>query len=68
MKRNAIADLLNRTGMTRSELAAQLGVTPSAISHYLSGRKSVSAARAVEVERSTRGRIRRRDLRPDLFG
>lgn len=65
-KRNPYAALIAR-GYTRSQLAEIFGVSLGAISHYIHGRKKVSAMRAVAIEIKTKGEITRRELRPDLF-
>lgn len=54
--------------LTRAEFAAQLGVTPGAVSQWFTGLLPVSPARARQIEEITGGAVTRIDLRPDLFG
>ncbi len=49
-------------------LAKDLGVDRSLVSQWLSGKTRITAERAVQIERTTNGAIRREDLRPDIFG
>ena len=46
-------------------LAKQLGVSKSFMSQMASGKASISAARAVEIERATDGAVTRKELRPN---
>lgn len=47
------------------KLAAELGVSSSYLSQMASGRSSISPRRCVEIERATKGRVSRQELRPD---
>jgi DNA-binding transcriptional regulator YdaS (Cro superfamily) len=50
------------------ELARALGVHPSLVSQWKTGRRRVSADTAVRIERATHGAVTRFDLRPEIFG
>lgn len=47
-------------------LALKLNVTPSYLSRLVSGDRSITAERALQIESVTEGRVSRFDLRPDL--
>ena len=46
-----------------TKLAAALGIAPQAISQW----KKIPAGRVLQIEEATEGRVRRQDLRPDLY-
>lgn len=48
----------------QSALAAALEITREAVSQW----KEVPVKRAIEIERLTKGKIKRHELRPDIFG
>jgi DNA-binding transcriptional regulator YdaS (Cro superfamily) len=50
----------------QSELALALDVTSMAISQWK--KRGVPAERAVQIEQVTKKKVKRSDLRPDLFG
>lgn len=56
-----------QAGLSQTDLARQIGVTQSLISHYERGIKIPTARIAVAIEKATRGGIHRATLRPDLF-
>ncbi|MBU2856168.1 helix-turn-helix domain-containing protein [Acidithiobacillus ferrooxidans] len=49
-------------------LAQALGVTPSLISQWKTGRRNVSPESAIRIERATNSTVTRAELRPDIFG
>lgn len=51
-----------------TRLAAAIGYSQHAVWHALNRRRQVSARMAVAIERATKGKIRREELRPDIFG
>lgn len=51
-----------------NELAGQLGVTRAAVAHWQSGIRRPSPTMAYRIEMLTRKKIRRQDIRPDIFG
>ena len=50
------------------ELAKLLGVTRQAVNYMKQNPERIGAIAACNLEVATRGKIRRVDLRPDLFG
>jgi DNA-binding transcriptional regulator YdaS (Cro superfamily) len=54
-------------GRCQAHLALDLGVDPSLVTHWLKGRKRITAERAVQIERATGGLVTREELRPDIF-
>lgn len=50
----------------RSSLAARIGVTPAAVSQWVSGERRVPAERCLQIERATDGTVRCEELRPDI--
>jgi DNA-binding transcriptional regulator YdaS (Cro superfamily) len=47
-------------------LAIQLGVTASYLSRLISGDRSITAERAIQIEDATEGAVSRLELRPDI--
>ena len=50
----------------RKKLAIQLGVSSSYLARLLSGDRSITAERALQIESVTLGAVTRYELRPDL--
>ena len=50
------------------ELARKLGVCKTWMSLIVSGREVPSAGLALMIEKFTNGKVKRKTLRPDLFG
>ena len=50
------------------EMAARLNITPTWMGLLISGRRKCSAELARRIEKTTKGKVKRKDLRPDLFG
>ncbi|MGP5283183.1 transcriptional regulator [Pseudomonas helleri] len=46
--------------------AIQLGVTASYLSRLISGDRSITAERAIQIEDATEGAVSRAELRPDI--
>ncbi len=61
----AIQKLVGQIG--QRELAQALGCSPSLVSHWVTGRKRITAERARQIEDATFGSVKRHELRPDLF-
>lgn len=51
---------------TQSELAARVGVTPAAVTQWISGHRRVPEARCPAIERATKGLVTCEQLRPDV--
>lgn len=51
---------------SQADLAKELGVTPGAVSQWVSGTTEVAAERCPAIERATGGQVRCEDLRPDV--
>lgn len=55
----------------QAEAAKRLGISQGMVSHILTGRKKVSAERAIDIEermKRSKYKLTRADLRPDLYG
>lgn len=64
MSTSAIERACERCGGA-SALARDLGLTPTTVSEWKTGKRSVPIERCVDVERLTSGAVTRMDLRPD---
>jgi len=51
----------------KSEMAQYLGISNTWMSLLISGKKLASAQLCKKIEKVTRGRVKRKVLRPDLF-
>jgi len=58
----------NKPRGTKIALSRKLGITKTWMSLIISGRKLPSPDLAREIESSTGGKVKRADLRPDIFG
>lgn len=54
--------------LTQEEFAELLDVSPGLVWQWLHGRTAITAERAKQIEERTGGKIKRRELRPDVFG
>lgn len=61
----ALEDAIQHVG-SQAALAALIGVTQQAISRWIKLKK-VPADYVVEIEKATKGKIKRHWLRPDLY-
>lgn len=59
---------LDKPRGAKSELAKALGISRTWMALMISGQRVPSPELALEIERLTEGKVRRVDLRPDLFG
>lgn len=50
-----------------SILASKLNMTPPSISAWLHNRHNVPIRKAFQIEKITSGKVKARDLRPDVF-
>ncbi len=48
-------------------LAHKVGVHPSLVCQWLSGKTAITAEKAIQIERATNGAVTREELRPDIF-
>ena len=64
----AIRSYLSRRGLTQTEFARQVGVSQGMVWQWLSGYRPVSPESAIKIEAGTKGAIKKRELRPDIFG
>jgi DNA-binding transcriptional regulator YdaS (Cro superfamily) len=53
---------------TQAEFANLLGVTQGCVWQWLNSVIKVTAERAIQIEKATKGKVTRAELRPDLFG
>lgn len=53
---------------TQQEFAIAVKVTQSMVSQWLTGRRPISGIKAIAIEKATGGKVKKADLRPDLFG
>ena len=51
-----------------SRLAAAIGYSQHAVWHACTKRRRVSPQMAVAIHKATKGKVRKQDLRPDIFG
>jgi DNA-binding transcriptional regulator YdaS (Cro superfamily) len=65
MTENAIKTACKEVG-GQSRLADLVGVSPQAVSQWLTGRRPIPAERCPLIERATHGAVRCEDLRPDV--
>ena len=53
---------------TQDAFSKAMGVTQGCVSKWLSGAIAIPAERAIQIEKATKGKVTRAELRPDLFG
>ena len=63
-----LADYLAKHRLSAAELGRRLNISRAQIHRYLTGRRRITAERAVQIEHVTEGKVTRHELRPDLFG
>lgn len=52
---------------SQTALAAQIGVKQQHVWNWLNRDKRLTAERAIQIERATKGQVTRQELRPDIF-
>jgi DNA-binding transcriptional regulator YdaS (Cro superfamily) len=52
----------------KTEMAKALGISRTWLALIINGQRVPSVSLSVEIERYTIGRVKRKDLRPDVFG
>lgn len=57
----------NKPHGSKAEFAKSLGVTKTWLSLILNGSKQPSIPLCIEIERLTKRKVKRKDLRPDFF-
>lgn len=62
-----ITTYLYESGLKQSELARYCKISKGAVSHWVTGRRNVSPHQAMNLQRSTFGKIRAAQFHPDLF-
>lgn len=62
-----LAQYLEESGRSQSDLAIALGVTQGTVSHWINGRVQIPTDRARAIEQATEGKVTPRDLWPELF-
>lgn len=63
----AIRQYMEKHNLTQKDFAKIAGVQQSMVSQWFSGARPIGAERAVEIEKRTKGAIKRHELRPDIF-
>lgn len=62
-----LEQFLEASGQRPAAFAAKIGVAASTVTRWLKGQRAVSAEMAVLVENATKGKVKRHQLRPDLW-
>lgn len=65
---NVIKAYREKHSLTQRELADKLGVSQNFISKAELGERFFSHQKATEIEKKTKGALKREQLRPDIFG
>lgn len=63
-----LAAYLEKHGISQERFARKLGVSQGLVWQWLNGRTLITAEMAAAIERKTNGKVRRVDLRPEVFG
>ena len=53
---------------SQSKLASAIGISQQGVSYILNQAGTISAEVAVAIERFSKGKIKKSELRPDIFG
>lgn len=63
-----LAKYLKKHDLTQTDFGKRFDppVTQGGVSHWMNG-QTITAERAIEIERATKGEVTRHDLRPDIF-
>lgn len=65
---DAIRSYMARRRLTQTAFAKEVGVTQGMVWQWLSGYRPISPESAIKIEEATGGAIKKRSLRPDIFG
>jgi DNA-binding transcriptional regulator YdaS (Cro superfamily) len=52
----------------KTEMAKALGISRTWLALIINGQRVPSVRLSLDIERYTHGKVRRKDLRPDMFG
>lgn len=63
-----LATYLKRKGITQTAFADELGVSQGLVWQWLKGETTITAERAMAIEKATGGLVSRGELRSDIFG
>ena len=66
MKKNKAIDKAAEIIGNKAKLARTLHVSPTAVTQWSKGLRSVPPIRAVEIEKATNGKVKRKDLCPNF--
>lgn len=58
---------LKKYNLTQEQFGKLAGVSQGAVWQWLNGRSQVAPETAVAIEKATGGKIKRHELRPDLY-
>lgn len=58
---------LKKKGLRQGEFARLVGVSQPLVSRWMKKPETISAAMAKRIEDVTKGLVKRRDLRPEIF-
>jgi DNA-binding transcriptional regulator YdaS (Cro superfamily) len=59
-----LTEFLSKPGNTQTALAEKLNVSQGLVYQWASGKRPISPAQCVQIERVTDGEVTRKDLRP----
>jgi len=66
-ERMNITEYLERENMSRAKFASRIGVSPTTVLYWQTGKRNPSPGRARLVEEITGGAVTRAELRPDVW-
>jgi DNA-binding transcriptional regulator YdaS (Cro superfamily) len=52
---------------TQEELAELLGISQTLVSHIEKGLRPITPTQAINIEKKTKNKLKREELRPDIF-
>lgn len=68
MTQPALAEHLRRAGVSQAEFARRYRISQPYLSQIISGARKAGRKTAEHIETLTDGFVKKRDLRPDLWG
>ena len=63
-----LGEYMEKHHLSQRDFADLVGVTQSMVSQWVCKRRPISPMKAIKIEQATKGKIRRRDLLPEIFG